>query len=96
LFVIINLIFVGLPDINDLVLPLESLLVNYPFFMFEVIWGFFFGVFLYSNMDAFFVTFLLLIYSLAVLYLESGRSFLTRRDRRIPDPWERLVARGDT
>jgi hypothetical protein len=95
-FIIVNLSLVGLPDINDLILPIESLFVNYPFFAFECIWGFFFGVFLYSNLDSLFVTFLLFIYSLAVLYTESGSSFLTRREKRILEPWEEFIDRVDT
>jgi len=95
-FIFVNLLFVGLPDITDLILPIESLFVNYPFFAFEVIWGFFFGVFLYSIMDALLVTFLLSIYFLAAIYAESGSTFLTRQEKRILEPWEILLSKSES
>ncbi|MHA1912407.1 MAG: hypothetical protein ACTSYA_12020 [Candidatus Kariarchaeaceae archaeon] len=95
-FILLSLFLFGTPDVTDLLLPLEALMVYYPFLVFELIWGFFFGIFLFANMDVRFATFLLLIYSIAVLYVESGSSFLIRREKRVSEPWERFIARVDT
>ncbi|MCG3217512.1 MAG: hypothetical protein KAR35_00815 [Candidatus Heimdallarchaeota archaeon] len=95
-YVLLSLFLYGLPDMTDLVLPIEAFLVNYPFFAFELIWGFFFGLFLYSTMDPMFVTFLMLIYLLAASYAESGSSFLTRKKTRISEPWEILLSKSES